>query len=173
MKALLILLAAPACIGLPNELELFASRYQGEQDLAYHPNRAQSGDADGYEFGAALKFPITYPGLASAGPPGHLCQHAEPRDAGLVADPPPQQLEVPAEDPGIPAPEPEESEVEPEPTPADPEDPEHDHGEHDLWYESEMFLRWIERILLVIITALTTLGTKKGYDVHAERKRRK
>ena len=36
-----------------------------------------------------------------------------------------------------------------------------------------LFLAWIERMLLVILTVGGTLAGKKGLDVHTERKRRR
>lgn len=152
MKALLILFAAPACIGLPTELELFASTYDLDQDLKYG-----SGDIDGHSFGVSLHFPITY----ETSSPGATWPHPHPEPChallseGTAAALPASQL--PAVVPGT---SPQEAE-------------EHDHAAHELWYESDKFLAWIERLVLVILAGAGALAGKKGLDVHTERKRRR
>jgi len=151
MRGLLVLLAAPACIGLPTEVELYASRYRGDQDLKH----GGSGDVDGHEVGVSLHFPITY----SDEPPGATTREHCSRLAPAPA------LELPSSVvPGA-------SPPEPDPEPKEPEEPPQEPV--GAWYESDKFLAWIERIVLVILAAGGTLAGKKGLDVHTERKRRR
>lgn len=160
---ILALAAAPACVGLPNELELWASRTEGDHDIGQ-----KEGSYDGDTLGASLHFPLTYPG---AQPGSDRRDHERP--TCLHPARPHESAPQPPADPGPSTPEAASrpAALEPSNKPEEPGGPSPDEPPATAattWWQSEAFLAWIERLVIAILAIVGTLAGKKGLDKRAE-----